>query len=198
MIVEILGFINEHERKLPSNPLLDSLILQKRRRQSAWPVKFIQGGGVRVHLWRDQAPAPCGQRSGEYVEGLAIKAPAEDRIFAEATVEAAARAIHEGERQNFVPIAQHAVLYEFARAAHEIKGLARARRTLKEIECHVGANRKTFMAAVESAGMRAKSGASAFAGSRSTAHKALSNCSVRTRQSAFAMSVTAALSWVGA
>ena len=83
-------------------------------------------------------------------------------------------------------------------AAHEIVGLARARRALEEIERHGGANRKTCMAAVESAGMRTKSGVLAFAGSRSTAHKALSNCAARARHAALAMSVTAALSWVGA
>ena len=95
--------------------------------------------------------------------------------------------------------AKRAVLNDFSRAAHEIVGLACPCRALKEIERHgSGTNRKTCMAAAESAGMRAKSGVLALAGSRSTAHRALSNCAARTRQAAFAMSVTTALSWVGA
>ena len=79
---------------------------------AARPVKFIQGIGLLLHRWRNQAPAPRGQRPGEHIEGLAIKAPAERRVLAKARVQTAARAVHEGECQELVPFAQHPVLNE--------------------------------------------------------------------------------------
>jgi hypothetical protein len=97
-----------------------------------------------------------------------------------------------------MPVTQHAALDKFARAADEIVGLARAGSAFKEVERHGGTNRKTCMVAVESAGVRAKSGVLAFAGSRNTSHNALSNCAARARQAALAIKVMATLSWVGA
>ena len=124
VFVEVLRLIHQNQRETPRHPLPDGFVFQKRRRQSARPVKFAQGGGLRLHRWRNQAPAPRGQRSGEHIERLAIKAPAERRVLAKARIQTAARAVHEGERQELVPFAQHPVLNELSRAAHEIVGLA--------------------------------------------------------------------------
>ena len=198
MFVEILRLIHQYQRKTTRHPFLDGFVFQKASRQSARPVKFAQSISLLLHRWRNQAPAPRSQRPGEHIEGLAIEAPAERRVLAKARIQTAARAVHEGERQELVPVAQRPFLNDLSRTAHEIVGLARTRRAFEEIERHGGTNRKTCMAAVESAAMRVKSGVLAFAGSRSTAHKALSNCAARVRQGALAISVMAALSWVGA
>ena len=196
--VEVLRLIHQYQRKTTSHPFLNGFVFQKASRQSARPVKFAQSIGVLLHRRRNQAPAPRSHSPGEHIEGLAIEAPAERRAFAKARIQTAARAVHEGERQELVPFAEQPVVNEFSRSAHEIVGLARTRRTFIEIERHGGTKRKTCMSAVESAAIRVKSGVLTFAGSRSTAHKALSNCAARVRQGALAISVMAALSWVGA
>jgi hypothetical protein len=199
VFVEVLRFIHQDQRKTPGHPFLNGFVFQKTRRQGARPVKFAQCVGLCLHRGRNQAPAPRGHSPGEHIERLAIEAPAERRVLAKASIQAAARTVHEGKRQELVPFAQNPILNDLSRAAHEIVGLSRAGRALEKIECHGGdTKRKTCISAVESAATRVKSGVLAFAGSRSTAHIALSNCAARVRQGALAIIVMATLSWVGA
>ena len=110
MLVEVLRLVNEHERRRAGNPLPDLFVLQKRRRQTTRPIKFIQGGGLFLHRLCNQAPAPCRERASKHIERLAIKAPANSVVLAKARIKAAARAVHKGERQELVPVTQSAVL----------------------------------------------------------------------------------------
>ena len=106
VLVKVLRFIDQNQRKTPRHPLSNGFVFQKASRQSARPVKFTQSIGLRLHRWRNQTPAPRGQCPGEHIEGLAIKAPAERRVLAKARIQTAARAVHEGQRQELMPFAK--------------------------------------------------------------------------------------------
>jgi hypothetical protein len=80
VLIEVLRLINHDQGETSCDPLPDSVRFQKRGRQKAGPVELIQRCGLLLKRGGEKAPAPCGQRAGQHIEGLAFKPPAKERV----------------------------------------------------------------------------------------------------------------------
>ena len=200
MLVEVLRLIDQNQRETSRYPLADGFEFSEAMRPAAHgPSNSFRAAACScivcvIRLLRRAASVRANTSNVWQSKRLR-----KSRVLAKARVQAAARAVHEGERQELVarrPALRPArVRPRGPQDCGSCPCLPRPRRSRTSWR-HKPEN--VHGSRSSPPGMRAKSGVLAFAGSRSTSHRALSNCAARVRQAALDIRVTAALSWVGA